>query len=250
MPMSHDEVDSLLAAYALDAVSGREAADVREHINGCSDCRAVVARLAVAVEALPMTVETQPVPAGLRERVLLAAHEGMPPSGEPKPAVSLRVAPGDRPAGSPRRTWARRTVTAVTAAALLALAAWNLELQTRLNSEQQTVAALRGTHEVTTTFRSSVGGTGTLTYLPQEHLSLVTLIGLGSPDAGRVYQLWLLSSAGSKLRPAATFVLQTGGTALLVVPHEIQTGGGVAVSVEPLGGSTAPTTALIMTATI
>ncbi|MBJ7593976.1 MAG: anti-sigma factor [Candidatus Dormibacteraeota bacterium] len=249
MPVSHDEVDSLLAAYALDAVSEREAADVREHLDGCSDCRDAAARLAAAVEALPMSVDIQPAPLGLRERVLQATRTGTPHTAEPGP-TPLYGAPTHRSAEPPRRTWARRAATAVAVAALLALAGWNLELQTQLHSVQQTVDALRDAHAVTTNFRSSVAGTGTMTYLPQERVSLVMLRGLESLDPGRVYQLWFLRSAGSKLRPAGTFVRQAGGSALLVVPDEIDTGGGVAVSIEPLGGSDAPTSVLIMTATI
>lgn len=64
--MRHDEIRSLLGAYALDAVDGAERADVEAHLGLCGACRrevdahlAVAAALAEADESAPEDVWTR-----------------------------------------------------------------------------------------------------------------------------------------------------------------------------------------------
>ena len=43
--MSHDELKELLAAFALDSLDGEDVHALREHLEGCAECRAELAEL-------------------------------------------------------------------------------------------------------------------------------------------------------------------------------------------------------------
>ncbi len=77
-------------------------------------------------------------------------------------------------------------------------------------------------------------------------VALVHAFNLGPADAGKVYQLWFIQDG--KPVPSVTFNSEPDGHAL-VQDISVPAGGGIshaAVTVEPVGGSPAPTSAIVL----
>ena len=63
------------AAYALGALDPTEAEIFRRHLEECAVCRDEVEALGGVVQALPMAAPQQPMPRGLRRRVVRAVRQ-------------------------------------------------------------------------------------------------------------------------------------------------------------------------------
>jgi anti-sigma-K factor RskA len=66
--------------------------------------------------------------------------------------------------------------------------------------------------------------------------------GLHAPPPGRTYQAWTLAKGAKSVAPSLTFKPQPGGAVLVRLPENAIEIAAVAVSLEPEGGSKAPTT--------
>jgi hypothetical protein len=69
-----------------------------------------------------------------------------------------------------------------------------------------------------------------------------TLAKLPALPRGHVYQAWTAAKGSSAMAPSVTFTPNVDGVAVVELPVEADKVGTVAVSVEPEGGSKAPTT--------
>jgi anti-sigma-K factor RskA len=70
----------------------------------------------------------------------------------------------------------------------------------------------------------------------------LTLMKLPPPPRGKVYQAWTLPKGAKAVQPSLTFSPNADGVAVVALPVDASKVGAVAVSVEPEGGSKAPTT--------
>ncbi|MFG1611248.1 anti-sigma factor domain-containing protein [Nonomuraea wenchangensis] len=89
-----DDLHALSGAYAVDALPYAEWALFEEHLRRCAGCGTEVRRLRETAARLAGAVAVEP-PAGLRTRLLAAAHDRHP---SPRVAPPL---PGDTPAARP-----------------------------------------------------------------------------------------------------------------------------------------------------
>jgi anti-sigma-K factor RskA len=233
---SHTEVEELLAGYALGAASPDEAGMIRAHLPGCDECRSDLARLSEAVSVLALTVDEVAPPPRLRQQIQAAVRRrDTPIAALTADAIALQP--------PPRRAWflARRSTwlpIAAAAAVIAGLLAWNVRLQTELNTRPAPVA---NTGTMTAPMKGAQGtNLGTVTLLRQQRVALVRLRNLARPSAGRTLELWVIDAKG-KPRPAGVFVPDADGTKLLIVPQDVS-GDTLAVTDEPMGGSLLPTT--------
>ncbi|MGC2190753.1 MAG: anti-sigma factor [Candidatus Dormiibacterota bacterium] len=122
MKLSCEDLRDLLGAFVLDSLEATEEERVREHLEGCLNCRAAAEELrSVAMQIGDEVAELDPPP-GLRARVLAQARAET--QGRPLPVLAGK---SDSLAERPRtRRWSPWLATA--AAALLALSAggWGL----------------------------------------------------------------------------------------------------------------------------
>jgi anti-sigma-K factor RskA len=65
---------------------------------------------------------------------------------------------------------------------------------------------------------------------------------LPPPPRGKVYEAWTAAKGSSSMSPSVTFTPNADGVAVVALPVDATRVGAVAVSVEPEGGSKAPTT--------
>ncbi|MET8752415.1 anti-sigma factor, partial [Streptomyces sp. NPDC004667] len=165
------------------------------------------------------------------------------PGTEPAPGAARHRAPR-------RRAWARWALAAcvAVAAGLGGVAAWQYQ---RADSARQQAraaeareAALAGVLSAPdarlASGRIAAGGTGTVVLSRERDRAVFVPSGMAAPPAGRVYQLWFAGPDGG-MRPAGLMdPARPDAPALLAGPVRGATG--VGVTVEPEGGSAAPTT--------
>ena len=84
------------------------------------------------------------------------------------------------------------------------------------------------------------GGTATLVWSNTLLSSALIVDGLAPLPADRTYELWYINDAGA--RPAGTFGVAGSGSTWRVLDGTMKAGDTVGVTVEPRGGSDAPTT--------
>jgi anti-sigma-K factor RskA len=234
--MSHDDFRDAAAAYLLGALPEHERAGFEAHLDGCPDCRGELEDLRVAAEALPVAAPPMRPPPALKARIMAEVE---------REAALLRSAgpEADRPA--PRRE-RRRWFFSLPAPAVAALACATLLLGLGAGA-----LLFGGDNGHTVPFERS----GTLSANASAELDVsgnrgvLVARGLPEPPSGRVYQVWLQRDGQAPEPTAALFTPRADGTATATVP-DIKGVDKVMVSSEPMGGSPAPTTDPILTASM
>jgi anti-sigma-K factor RskA len=217
--MSHELVDELAAALALGAMDADEAQAVVEHLIACpephEEARSVLgAQLAVALSLAPVEPSQE-----LRDRLMQTVERTPQPwltaSPSPTPAMTPAAAP-ERPA-SARGGWRdwllprlMVPLAGVAAAAVIALGALNLGLQSQLADRDR---ALRAVADAITSGQAAfrVEGADGRGYVVDTAGSGSTLVvaDLSNLPADKLYELWLLDAKGTPVavgtfRPSAT----------------------------------------------
>ena len=232
-----DFVRDLLPAYALDDLALDERRHVEQHLDACSACRErLEAYLAIGQVLLTSVPPVEPPP-GLRAR-LIASLAGKTVAGRPR---SRRG----------RRGW--QALAAATALLLLvvnifmfyetrALARQQEQLAARL-VEDQTALGLAAYPGARTALVRGEGTYGTFLFEPDLPVSVLYAWGLEPLGSGETYQAWLIEPDGDRVdggifqaEPGAGFV-----RLLINAPQDLSAYIGIGVTIEPSGGSRAPT---------
>ncbi|MET7758168.1 anti-sigma factor [Streptomyces sp. NPDC005389] len=231
------------AAYVLHALSPAEEAAFENHLAGCEVCRRDVSVFEGTAARLA-SVETAPVPEGLRVRVM----------------EQVSRTPQDRrqrttgPRGGLRRNGLRLALAAsiVAAAALGAVAVREHEeadearAQAAQALEQARTAGgafadvLTAPDATVHTGELSDGAEAAVVVSRAQAKAAFTARGLPALPSGTVYELWYAGEAGD-LRPAG-LLDETGDRATRVLDGPLGNAVAVGITVEPAGGSEQPTT--------
>ena len=213
--MTHRQAEELAGAFALGALDRDEDAAVRAHL---ADCREAHPELEAALGAgIVMAESLEPVSpsASVRDR-LMATIERVP---------QAKSQPGVEPARDSRRGWldwlsprVARPLAVAAVAAVIAVGAWNIGLQSQLGQRD---AALRAIASAISggqaAFRvEGQAGHGYVVETPGEGAALV-VTDLADLPPDRIYELWLLNPAGS---PVAVGTLASTQDAVVVVQLE------------------------------
>lgn len=228
------DIHALSGAYAVDALDERERAEFEGHLAECASCRAEVDGLREAAAALASLEPVAP-PAELRERVLasVAVVRPLPPA----PTADPEVGPG-RSARTQRRWWTGALLVA--AAAVLAVAVSWHPWPSGSGSGVPGVGQVMAAADVQQIGRTLPDG-ATVTVYRSPSLNRAAVITHDLPPLGghRVYELWLEDRTGT-MRPAG--LLPAGPDAETVLDGAAAAARAAGITVEPAGGSTAPTT--------
>jgi anti-sigma-K factor RskA len=219
------DLHTLSGAYALDALSDEEAKQFRMHLRECAACREEVRELRQAAARIG---ESEPIapPSSLRARILAAADQ--------QPQLPPRVTPIER-AQSTR--WTARVAAAVAAAVLVVAAGFGVN-QFRSGDEQSDVAQVFQASDVReATVKTRTGAT--VTVATSRRLGKMAVETEALPRLGnrRVYQIWAIRD-GTPISAGLLDDPDEGAAMALPSPGTL-----VAITVEPAGGSRAPTTA-------
>ena len=214
-----DEMLELASLCALDALDPAERSTVLAHIRECPVCADEYAAALAATGGLAAAAAEQP-PAALRARVLGAA---------------IARSRTSAPISIFRRKRFYAAIVAV-AAAIAALIVFG----TPSNREQSwAISCLPGA----TACRASgrvIAADGVLR---------LEATGLSALPPGKVYQAWIIQPGGKPV-PEPTFEADARGHGAATVPGGQPKGTLLAVTVEPAGGSKAPTTKPFIAATL
>ncbi|MBW8481359.1 anti-sigma factor [Actinomadura parmotrematis] len=251
MTHASQTVHTLAGAYALDALDPAERAEFEAHLGECDTCAEEVRGLRETAARLG-TAAARPAPEAMRARVLaeIAQTRQVPPHVTAEAAEER----DELAAARGRRARRRRVGTAllgaaaaacVAVAAVSGAAAYRAEQRAdraeaqaaRLQADADRVngvLAAPDARAVTDTVTS--GGRGTVVVSRAQGRAVVIMSGLAAAPAARTYELWLMGEGDP--RPAGTMATASAPVLVTGVGEATQVG----ITVEPAGGSPAPTT--------
>ena len=233
--MTHAEMDELYDLYALGVLEAGPGSEIEKHLDEqCSYCMEHVRDAAQLLGALSGVTEPVTAPARLRKRVLA----------------------GIRP---PKRSTNWMFAVAALSAACLALLVFSLWSKNQMGNMQHQFAALtrernelRSAVEILSRPETRTVQFGLAQNAPHGRVLVnpaggLVFIGSQLPALAdnKTFELWLIPSAkGRAPQPAGLFRANPSGNFVNVSPLPLDTSqvAAVAVTVEPLSGSSAPTT--------
>ncbi|GAA1886698.1 anti-sigma factor [Streptomyces durmitorensis] len=236
--MSVTDPHTLAGAYALHALEPDERVTFEEHLALCAECRQDVAEFGATAGRLALAVSATPRQA--LKRIVLEEIAGV--RQVPPRTVRRRVAT------SPRSARPRRFMLAacLAAAALGGVATWQhqearqaREQAGRAQDSADQVAAVLTAVDARTHAASLPGGArGVVVTSASQNRAVFTASGLDTPPQGKVYELWF--DEHGAMRPAG--LLDSGRSdQMTLMDGTIGQATGMAVTVEPAGGSKTPT---------
>ena len=259
-----DNEHLLAAAYALGAVDPDEARDFEEHLETCAACRQEVAGFTATTTLLAQAV-AEPVPVALLDRVLAEARQTpqLPPivpedeAGEqadpmtPRAIDNLPVAP--IPPGATvhalRSRSDRRIPRAVSAllavaAAVVILLVGVTVVGNRTTGPDEVAQVVESPGVVSYRMEGGNGAVADIHLTSDVSKAAVVATGLPALDASKTYELWFIAEENGRRVPhrAAVFSPDADGNARAAFTPPVRSMEAMAVTVEPAGGTDAPTT--------
>ena len=241
----HEQFAEDIALYAVDALDGDARERVEAHLSVCAECRRELRALRGATAMMLMTAPPQNPPGAARNKFLSALGEG------------TKVKKGWNP-------WLVHAF-AVLVLAMVSAALWrqNVRLHKQLevarNELQQEQAQNPRAAELANVLsdpgsvRVTLAAAGAkpqpqIETILQRKSGRLVLISSNLPavPSQRAYQLWLLPEQGAPI-PSGTFAPRADGRVIAQMPGvaEATRIKGLAITLEPAGGSPAPTSPIL-----
>ena len=247
--MSHEELQELLAGYALDALDAADRAEVEAHLATCATCPADLDRLRDTAGLIGLEAPPVPPRPALRARILESIQEDVAPGGLSRKGELVRPDPA---------FW-RRFATAgglAAAAAIVGLFMHAAGLATRMRTIESELFAERERARFLAAPETQVvvlAGTpdapqarAKLAYDPKSGEAVLFGYDLPQPPRGKAYQLWFI--AGGKPLPGRVFAPEANGSGWWSenVPPAGRDAAVFAVTLEPASGVQAPTGPMVL----
>ncbi|MBR7744695.1 anti-sigma factor [Phycicoccus sp. BSK3Z-2] len=254
------DLHHLSGAYAVDALDTDERSAFEQHLSLCSACQSDVHELTEAAHALAALTEAAP-PASLRTAVLagigqvrplppLVVDDAAQPVGgdastapthdEPEPVAGEGAAVARHAKVVPlfrrRTTW----IAAAAAAAVLAVGGVGVDAWTSQEPELTAVQEVQQAPDSSTVTSSRGELSAELTYSRELGRSAISMTGVPPAPDGMTYQLWYVGT--DEVARSAGFIEPDDGRGQSVLEGDLSRAAAVGVTVEPAGGSDAPTT--------
>jgi anti-sigma factor RsiW len=245
--VTHDEVQELLGAFALDAVEGDEADEVERHVRSCPRCRAEVEMHRETAGWLAQGGGD--APDGVWDRIASSLEE------EPPPLDMPRILSWEQ---RPSRTRGRvvQAVAGVAAALVLVLGGVAVHQQRQIDKiedrtglEQALASALSHPKARQVTLQPPTGrGVSVQAVVLPDGTGYLAGDALEGRDASRTYQLWGISDAkvvslGVLGHRPAIVAFHAGADVRTLAITEEEAGGVVASKNQPVVAGQVPLTA-------
>ena len=240
--MTSPDIHALGGAYVLDAVDDLERTAFDRHLAECESCTLEVAELRETVTRLAEGSWSVPPPR-MREQVLAraAATPQLPPAGRRRGVVE------------PVARWRRLTAAAAVVGVLgigAAVTTYAVQEQ-RIADERAAVAlAQQRADRIEAVLVApdaalhagdlSSGGRVSVVVSETEDAGVVVLAGAPAPGPDQAYQLWLVPDGS--VTPVSAGVLPAGQADATQLIEGVRGRTAFAISLEPAGGSPAPST--------
>lgn len=239
--MNHETFDELKDAYALGALPGDELREFEAYLAAHPEHQAEVDELASIVTLLAVSPAEQEPPKRLRRSVMamVNAEAGRQPSSSWRPSL-----------GGLRSIFSSRLALGAAAALVIGLLSWNVLLQNevqdlsgqngelqaqveeaRSETEDSRVLAMQGEGEMIDSEAEIMAFEDNRAVLVAENMPSL-------PD-DQTFQIWVIDEGGAK--PSGIFQ-PNGDPVAAVVKQSLEGAETIAVTVEPAGGSSQPTT--------
>jgi anti-sigma-K factor RskA len=251
------DAHTLAGAYVMDAISGQDRDRFERHLAGCAECAHEIAGLREAA-ALLGAAAAEPLPAGLKERVMA---EAAVTRQRPPDEAGAEAEPGTRRGQARTARWLRPlawpgrlalAAGAAAAAAVLAVAvlfgvsngSMRQQLDAAQASSQQVAVVLTAKDAVMMSSPVTGGGTASIVMSHARAALVFTAQGLRALPAARDYELWLIGPAG--IRPVGMLAAGSHGMTGPVIASGLRQGDHLALTAEPAGGSARPTVPIML----
>ena len=238
-----NDIHHLTGAYAVDALDEEERGRFEAHLAGCPDCRAEVDSLREAAGLLSSTTELTPPP-GLRDSVLAGISQvrPLPPPGSSQPDAELDVRRDARRDARPAR---RRWLPLLAAAVVLGVIGVGVAVTEPFSGVDPCLAPPPppergvGPHAPESVeVPAGAGGRATVIRSASVGKAVIRTEDMAPAPEGKVYELWLQSPEGEML-PAG--LMPDEADAEVLLDGDAATATAAGITVEPDGGSPAPT---------
>lgn len=248
IPSDHRDIEELLGAYAVHALTEDERVEVECHLETCVTCRQEVDAYFEIAAALAAAQAGHPLPTGLWDRIAgeLPSKSTRSDGEGPTPHAPLR-----------RRARVRRSaVVGAAAAAVAVISLLAVSLQSTSRQLAQARDALSGSaaefrHALTVsghrtaTLRTSSGSVIAEVVVDPGGRGYLLSSGMPNLARGRTFQLWAMVngkpiSIGLFGNRPKTIAFELGSAAVT----------GIAVTIEPAGGTRAPTAPILAAGTV
>jgi len=262
--MSTDEsIHDLLPLYALGALDEADRVRVETYLEANPHARAKILEYEAAADELGHAAEPVTPPARIKRAVLSRVRRD---AGARRPSMPVREKPSFFSArGRFPAAFAWMPTALSIAALLVALAAglWGLTLRAEVAALQTQNAALARELENQREVLAQInvpgvrvlaiqgtearpGATGRLIAAPDEREAVLIVRGLAVLDPDHTYQVWLIDDQSPK--PAGFLSIDEAGSGVVVLTAAIplESFQAVGVSIEPQGGSQAPTGEIVL----
>jgi anti-sigma-K factor RskA len=253
-----DELQASTGAYALNALSDAERAELEQQLASSEQLRAEVTELQDTAVELGLSVAPVDPPASLRDSILsaiettpqLAPLEHDESVVEPVETDERMYEPV-RPMGAAelkaRARWSSplaRLGAVAAAVALIVGLGFTVRAGVQAQNDMATASQINEIQAADDYQRETVdvatGGSATLVWSVALQRSALLVDGLKGLPAGSTYELWYIDGDGAT--PAGTFDVGDDGTHSVVLAGDMGLGDTIGVTVEPSGGSKSPTT--------
>ena len=243
----------LAEVYALDAVSDAERSAIEEYVKTAPEAERESfnerVRQARETLAVAFTAEEEP-PADLFGRIVAqlpvnpAAERHEAPAAQP-PAADDLAAARERRDVRRRASGMRNWLIGVAAAAVIALGGVGVGAY-MANQNDPLTQVLQAQDVRQATVDVSGGGTATVSISPSKDALVVRMKDVPAPPPGKVYQMWLIPKDGST--PVSQGLMDAEALSKPAVVKGISSAASLGITVEPAGGSSAPTSATVAAA--
>lgn len=255
--INEDKNSAGSGSYVLDAMGAQEREEFESQLAGSEELRNEVTELTDTAVLLGMAVEPVAPSAGLKASIMdqIAATPQLPREVppvrtlQPVAVASGSAEPSERLQTKVQARWFSRPIGIITSAAAAvllvggALVGVNTVIQGSNGSQQQAdaLAAINAQPDVQrASTKVASGGTATLVWSLDLKKSALIASDLPALAGGKTYELWYINSAGQPSK--AGLFESTGKSTWQVLSGNMAKGDTVGVTVEPAGGSDAPTT--------
>ena len=231
--VSADEnhVIELLPDFVLDTLSDEYMLHVCEHLRTCPVCQEEYVQLQSIANELPLAITQTAPPAALKGKLMVSIQTSQG-----------KLVKSAKPKTIPQKFafLFRRNLPAFGIALIILLVLGNVLLWQQLNLVSQKTSSQSRVVTMTNT-QFSPGAVGTLVLSPSGHNFTLIVDHLTILEPDKQYQVWLIK--GAQHISAAVFSVDPTGYASLQIqaPEPLQAYDAVGISVEPSGGSPAPT---------
>ncbi|WP_323958951.1 anti-sigma factor [Arthrobacter sp. JZ12] len=235
--------------YALDAVSDEERATLEGYMSSAAPTvrEAFDSRVRSTRETLARAyaVDEAEPPADLFDRIMGSLPAAERPAAPDQTPISAPAPVVELAQRRERRTTSSVTRWLLAAAAAVVLAVGGVTIAQNLQPSSVEQEVLRAADLQRDEVAIGAGGTAELAVSRSEDAAVVTLDGVPAPPEGKVYQMWRLPEGGASPESLGTMTGEDVAHTEVAI-EGISAYSGLAITVEPEGGSETPTLPLVV----